>query len=74
MALDWWNGNRSILADADLTGVIVGLTLQSTREEIYRALLESIAFGNRRIIENFEEHGLALRRSSPAAGSPRGAR
>ena len=61
VALDWWNGNRSILADADLTGLLVGLTLQTTREQIYRALLESIAFGNRRIIENFQEHGLALK-------------
>jgi L-ribulokinase len=60
VALDWWNGNRTILADADLTGVICGLTLQSTKAEIYRALLESIAFGNRRIMDNFEEHGLAL--------------
>jgi L-ribulokinase len=61
VALDWWNGNRTILADADLTGVIAGLTLHTTRDEIYRALLESIAFGNRRIIDNFEEHGLPLR-------------
>lgn len=61
LALDWWNGNRTILADADLTGALFGLTLQSTREEIYRALLESIAYGNRRILENFAEHGLALR-------------
>ncbi|MGZ4187773.1 MAG: ribulokinase [Solirubrobacteraceae bacterium] len=60
VALDWWNGNRTILADADLTGVICGLTLHSTQGEIYRALLESIAFGNRRIMENFEEHGLEL--------------
>jgi L-ribulokinase len=60
VALDWWNGNRSILADADLTGVICGLTLQSSRAEIYRALLESIAFGNRRIVDNFSEHGLAI--------------
>ncbi len=60
LALDWWNGNRTILADADLTGAIFGLTLQSTSAEIYRALLESIAFGNRRIMENFEEHGLKI--------------
>jgi L-ribulokinase len=60
VALDWWNGNRSILADADLTGVILGLTLRTGRAEIYRALLESVAFGNRRIIDNFEEHGLAV--------------
>ncbi|HXR28965.1 MAG TPA: ribulokinase [Solirubrobacteraceae bacterium] len=60
VALDWWNGNRTILADADLSGALFGLTLQTTREQVYRALLESIAFGNRRIIENFQEHGLAL--------------
>jgi L-ribulokinase len=60
VALDWWNGNRTVLADADLTGVIAGLTLHSTQAEIYRALMESIAFGNRRIMENFEEHGLRL--------------
>ncbi len=60
VALDWWNGNRSVLADADLTGAIFGLTLQSTPVHIYRALLESIAFGNRRIVENFVEHGLEL--------------
>ncbi len=60
VALDWWNGNRTILADADLTGAIFGLTLQSTPEQVYRALMESIAFGNRRIMENFEEHGLPL--------------
>jgi L-ribulokinase len=60
VVLDWFNGNRSILADADLTGMIAGLTLQSTKEEIYRALLESIAFGNRRIMDNFEEHGFSL--------------
>jgi L-ribulokinase len=60
VALDWWNGNRSILADADLTGAILGLTLQTERGQLYRALLESIAFGNRRIVENFSEHGLGI--------------
>ncbi|HEV3388899.1 MAG TPA: ribulokinase [Solirubrobacteraceae bacterium] len=60
VALDWWNGNRTILADADLTGAIFGLGLHTTREEIYRALLESIAFGSRRIMDNFEAHGLVL--------------
>jgi L-ribulokinase len=60
VALDWFNGNRSILADADLTGAIFGLTLHTSPGEIYRALLEAIAFGNRRIIDNFTEHGLEL--------------
>lgn len=60
VALDWFNGNRSILADADLSGAIFGLTLHSSPAEIYRALLEAIAFGNRRIIDNFTEHGLEI--------------
>jgi L-ribulokinase len=60
VALDWWNGNRTILADADLTGVICGLTLQTSPDHIYRALLESIALGNRRILDNFSEHGLEM--------------
>jgi L-ribulokinase len=60
VALDWWNGNRSILADAGLTGVIAGLTLQSSQAEIYRALLEAIALGNRRVMENFIENGIEL--------------
>ena len=68
LALDWWNGNRTILADADLTGAVFGLTLQSTAAEIYRALLESIAYGNRRIMDNFEEHGLALERIVACGG------
>jgi L-ribulokinase len=60
VALDWWNGNRTILGDADLSGVIAGLTLATSPAEIYRALLESVAFGTRRIVENFVEHGIAL--------------
>ncbi len=60
VALDWWNGNRTILADADLSGVIAGLTLHTGPGEIYRALLEAIAFGNRRIMDNFEAHGMKL--------------
>lgn len=68
VALDWFNGNRTILADADLSGAILGLTLQTTREQIYRALLESIAFGSRRIMDNFEEHGLGLSRIVACGG------
>ncbi len=60
VALDWWNGNRTILGDADLSGVIAGLTLATTPAEVYRALLESVAFGTRRIVENFIEHGVAI--------------
>lgn len=60
VALDWWNGNRSVLADADLSGVLVGATLATSPAEVYRALLESVAFGNRRIVDNFAEHGLGI--------------
>ncbi|RIV28141.1 ribulokinase [Alicyclobacillaceae bacterium I2511] len=60
IALDWWNGNRSILGDADLSGVLFGISLTTTPAEIYRALLESIAFGTKRILENFVEHGIPL--------------
>jgi L-ribulokinase len=60
VALDWWNGNRTILADADLSGALFGLTLATSVEEIYRAMLESIAFGSRAIMENFETHALGL--------------
>jgi L-ribulokinase len=60
VALNWWNGNRSILADADLSGVIAGFTLSTTSAEVYRALLESIAFAARRIIDNFTDNGLTI--------------
>lgn len=60
VALDWWNGNRSILADADLSGVIFGITLATKPEEIYRALLESTAFGTRMIVDNFSAHGIPI--------------
>ena len=68
LAFDWWNGNRTILADADLSGALLGLTIQSSAAEIYRALLESIAFGNRRIMDNFEEHGMPLHRIVACGG------
>ncbi|HTV12998.1 MAG TPA: ribulokinase [Acidimicrobiales bacterium] len=58
LALDWWNGNRSILADADLSGVVAGFTLQTTQVELYRALLESIAYSTKAILDNFASVGL----------------
>jgi len=60
LALDWWNGKPHDPRDADLSGVIAGLTLRTQPAEIYRTLLESIAFGSRRIMDNFEDHGLRL--------------
>lgn len=60
VALDWWNGNRSILVDADLTGLIIGCTLHTKPEEIYRALIEATAYGKRIIIEAFRNSGVPV--------------
>jgi L-ribulokinase len=60
LALDWWNGNRSVLMDADLSGLLVGLTLDTRPEEIYRALIEAGAFGTRVILDNFAANGLEI--------------
>jgi L-ribulokinase len=61
LALDWWNGNRSVLVDAEVGGLLVGMTLATTPEEIYRALIEATAFGTRVIIETFEANGVPVR-------------
>lgn len=60
LALDWWNGNRSVLMDANLSGLLVGLTLATRPEEMYRALIEATAFGTRRIIEAHEAAGIRV--------------
>ncbi len=70
LALDWLNGNRSILVDADLTGLVVGMTLATTAPEIYRALLEATAFGTRVVIEGFERAGLGVERIVACGGLP----
>jgi len=62
IALDWNNGNRTILVDTRLTGVILGQTLHTTRAEIYRALIEATAFGARAIIERMRDYGVAIDR------------
>ena len=62
VALDWNNGNRTILVDPRLTGLILGQTLHTTRAEIYRALVEATAFGARAIVERLREHGVAVER------------
>jgi len=61
LALDWNNGNRTVLADQRLTGLLLGQTLYTTPAEIYRALIEATAFGALTIINRFEEYGLAVR-------------
>lgn len=58
LALDWNNGNRTVLVDPRLTGLIVGQTLHTTRAETYRALIEGSAFGARMIMERLEEYGV----------------
>jgi len=70
LALDWWNGNRSVLVDADLRGLLVGMTLATTPSEIYRALLEATAFGTRVIIEAFERSGVSVERVVACGGLP----
>ncbi|HEY3469738.1 MAG TPA: ribulokinase [Amycolatopsis sp.] len=60
VALDWHSGNRSVLVDHELSGVIVGQTLATRPEDVYRALLEATAFGTRKIIETFTEAGVPV--------------
>ncbi len=70
LALDWWNGNRSVLVDADLRGLLVGMTLATKAPEIYRALLEATAFGTRVIIESFEAAGIPVNEVVACGGLP----
>jgi L-ribulokinase len=70
IALDWWNGNRSILVDADLTGLLMGATLATRPGEIYRALLESSVFGTRVIIEALEASGIGVEEIVACGGLP----
>jgi len=70
VALDWHNGNRNVLADPLLSGLIVGQTLATTPPEIYRALIEATAFGARKIIERIEEYGVSIERVVNCGGIP----
>lgn len=60
LALDWWNGNRSCLVDVDLTGMMLGMTLLTKPEEMYRALIEATAYGKNKIIKTFEKSGVPI--------------
>jgi L-ribulokinase len=62
LALDWNNGNRTILVDPRLTGLLLGQTLHTTRAEVYRALIEATAFGARAIVERLVECGVPIER------------
>jgi L-ribulokinase len=68
LALDWNNGNRSILVDPLLTGVLLGQTLYTSPGEIYRALIEATAFGARAILERIKEYGVPVDRIVCAGG------
>ncbi len=70
IALDWWNGNRSVLVDVDLTGLLIGTTLATRAEEIYRALIEATAFGTRVIVESFEANGVPITELVACGGLP----
>ena len=68
IALDWFNGNRSVLVNSRLSGMLLGLTVRTRPEEIYRALLEAASFGTKRIIDQFESNGNAVNTVTGAGG------
>jgi L-ribulokinase len=68
VALDWFGGNRSVLVDHNLSGVIVGQTLATKPEDVYRALIESTAYGARMIVETFEKSGVPVEEFVVAGG------
>ncbi|WP_299058342.1 ribulokinase [uncultured Nocardioides sp.] len=68
VALDWLSGNRSVLVDHQLTGLVMGLTLATRPEDVYRALLEATAFGTRVIVETFREAGIGVEEFVVAGG------
>jgi L-ribulokinase len=68
VALDWHSGNRSVLVDHDLSGLVVGLTLSTRAPDLYRALVEATAFGTRRIVEAFDAAGVPVDELTVAGG------
>jgi L-ribulokinase len=70
VALDWWNGNRSVLVDVDLTGLLLGATLATKAEEIYRALIEATAYGTRIIIDTFKSNDVPVKEIIATGGLP----
>lgn len=70
LALDWWNGNRSVLVDVDLTGMLLGSTLATKAPEIYRALIEATAFGTRVIVDAFDKNGVPVNELVACGGLP----
>lgn len=68
LSLDWWNGCRTPLVDGDLTGLILGMNLQTRPEEVYRALIEGTAYGTNLIIELFKNAGVSISRVQAGGG------
>lgn len=68
VALDWHSGNRSVLVDHELSGLVIGATLTTTAEQIYRALLEATAFGTRMIVDTFAKSGVPVKEFIVAGG------
>ena len=60
LALDWWNGNKTPFVDGSLKGALIGMSLNTKPEEIYRALIEATAYGTRRILELYEGNGIQV--------------
>ncbi len=71
LALDWWNGNRSTLVDAELSGLLVGATLSTRPEHVYRALIEATAFGTRVIVDALRAGGVPVDRIVAGGGLTR---
>jgi L-ribulokinase len=71
IALDWWNGVRSPFMDPKLTGVMTGLTLHTKPEELYRAMIESVCFGGRRVLDLFGDNGVEVKRIIAGGGIAR---
>ncbi|MBE6634206.1 MAG: ribulokinase [Ruminococcaceae bacterium] len=68
LALDWLNGNRSVLVNANLSGMMLGITLQTKPEEIYRAWIEATAYGTRMILDAYEQNGIPVNTICAAGG------
>lgn len=73
LVLDWHNGNRSVLVDHELSGLVVGETLATRPEDVYRAVIEATAFGTRTIVEAFDRAGVPVREFVVAGGLMRNA-
>jgi len=73
LALDWESGNRSVLVDHELSGLVLGMTLATRPEDVYRALIEATAFGTRKIVETFAASGVPVTEFVAAGGLLRNA-